>query len=152
MPLLIIDDFISEDGTPEVVSVLFQLGKQRDKRRMPTMSATQYDPQEWGHAMWNSLVTERGRFHKMPHDRQRLFCDDHQGRQVTATIFSLVRSPAGLMICWPCFSAYMSVFALLMHITAWLENNTQYVFRWQPSECQMNSEFHPFEKIDKPIN
>ena len=48
IPILIIDDFLSEDGTPEVVSVLFQLVKQRDEKHLPTLIGSQYDPGEWG--------------------------------------------------------------------------------------------------------
>ena len=41
------DSFGSEDGTPEVVSVLFQLVKQRDEKHLPTLIGSQYDPSEW---------------------------------------------------------------------------------------------------------
>lgn len=58
MPLLIIDDFLSEDGTPDVVSVLFQLVKQRDERHMTTMIATQYDPQEWSQLLCGTALRQ----------------------------------------------------------------------------------------------
>ena len=48
IPVLIIDDFLSEDGTLEVVSVLFQLVNQRDEKHLPTLIGSQYDPSEWG--------------------------------------------------------------------------------------------------------
>lgn len=57
-PLLIIDDFLSEDGTPDVVSVLFQLVRQRDEKRMPTMVGTQYDPQEWGQLLCGTAMRQ----------------------------------------------------------------------------------------------
>ena len=53
-----IDDFLSEDGTPDVVSVLFQLVRQRDEKHMPTMVGTQYDPQEWGQLLCGTAMRQ----------------------------------------------------------------------------------------------
>lgn len=47
IPVLIIDDFLAEDMTPDEIVVMFQLIKNRDEQRRPTFIGTQYDPAEW---------------------------------------------------------------------------------------------------------
>ena len=47
IPLLLIDDFLSESTSPEALSILFQLIRERDVRNHSTMVGSQYDPSEW---------------------------------------------------------------------------------------------------------
>ena len=47
IPLLLIDDFLSESTSPDALSILFQLIRERDVRRHSTMVGCQYAPDEW---------------------------------------------------------------------------------------------------------
>lgn len=47
IPVLMLDDFLADEVTPDEVSVMFTLIKRREIYENPTIVATQYDPEEW---------------------------------------------------------------------------------------------------------
>lgn len=47
IPVLILDDFLADEVTPDEVTVMFTLIKRREIYEKPTIVATQYDPEEW---------------------------------------------------------------------------------------------------------
>lgn len=47
IPVLILDDFLADEVTPDEVTVMFTLIKRRETYENPTIVATQYDPEEW---------------------------------------------------------------------------------------------------------
>ncbi len=47
IPVLMLDDFLADEVTPDEVTVMFTLIKRREIYENPTIVATQYDPEEW---------------------------------------------------------------------------------------------------------
>ena len=47
IPVLILDDFLADEVTPDEVTVMASLIKRREIYENPTIVATQYDPEEW---------------------------------------------------------------------------------------------------------
>lgn len=47
IPVLILDDFLADEVTPDEVTVMFTLIKRREIYENSTIVATQYDPEEW---------------------------------------------------------------------------------------------------------
>lgn len=47
IPVLILDDFLADEVTPDEVTVMFTLIKRREIYETSTIVATQYDPEEW---------------------------------------------------------------------------------------------------------
>ncbi len=60
IPVLLIDDFLSDDAFPDDVTVMFCLVKLRETYQNPTIVATQYDPQEWVELMTGTKKTRKG--------------------------------------------------------------------------------------------